>query len=76
MPEETSAEAEARAAAEDKELEAAKSAFQSLRDDLFKADETGTTLLARLLRAELLASRLEGDGGHLLYLKIAKAGGS
>lgn len=69
-------EAEGRAAAEDKDLEAAKSAFQSLRDDLFKADEAGTTLLARLLRAELLASRLEEDGGHLLYLKIAKAGGS
>jgi hypothetical protein len=69
-------EAEGRAAPEDKDLEAAKVAFQSLREDLFKIDETGTSLLARLLRAELLASRLEGDAGHLLYLKIAKAGGS
>lgn len=70
-------EAESRAASGDKDLEAAKAAFQSLKDDLFKVDATsGTTLLARLLRAEILASQLEKEGSHLLYLKITKAGGS
>lgn len=50
--------------------------YQPFRDALFKADDTGTNALARLLRAEVLASRLEENGSHLLYLKVVKAGGS
>jgi hypothetical protein len=69
-------EAEERADPKDKDLETAKAAFQSLREDLFKVDASGVTLLSRLLRAEFLANQLQERGGRLLYLKIAKAGGS
>jgi hypothetical protein len=50
--------------------------YQPFRDALFKADDTGANALGRLLRAEILASRLEENGSHLLYLKVVKAGGS
>jgi hypothetical protein len=51
--------------------------FQTFRDGLLKVDEaSGTSELARLLRAEILEASLQEQDSYLLYMKIVKAGGS
>jgi hypothetical protein len=55
----------------------AEALFQAFQDALLKIEEaSGTSELARLLRAEILAAQLQEQDSYLLYLKIVKAGGS
>jgi hypothetical protein len=58
-------------------LAKAEALFQAFQDALLKVEEaSGTSELARLLRAEILAAQLQEQDSYLLYLKIVKAGGS
>lgn len=67
----------AQADALEEPLTKAEALFQTFHDALLKVEEaSGTSALAKFLRAEVLAAQLREQDSYLLYLKIVKAGGS